>query len=41
MLRANSQRVPDDVHVVADVQALDVHSPRGGREEASQDRANK
>lgn len=36
MLWTHSQGPADDVHVGADVQALDVDRPRGGREQASQ-----
>lgn len=41
MLWTNSQCPPDDVHVIADVHPLDVHSARGGWEEASQDGSDK
>lgn len=41
VLWTNSQRSPDDIHVMADVQSIDVHSARGGWEQASKDRSNK
>lgn len=41
MLWTNPQSPSDDVHIIADVHALDVHGSRGWREEASQDGSDK
>jgi len=37
VLRTDSQRPTDEVHVSADVHPLYIHRPRGGREQARQD----
>lgn len=41
VLWTNSKRSPDEVHVMADVHSFDVHSARGGWEQASKDRSDK
>lgn len=41
VLWTDTQCLPDDLHITANVQPLDVHRPRGRREQSCQDRSIK